>query len=505
MKMVKEVIGMARNYELSLFNEFEELNKKFDKLLQEKKHQSLRINELETEMQKYKKLYEEAQVKIEMLLEENEKLKNQNNKNSSNSSKPSSTDMFKPKKSGPNLYNSRVQSGKKNGAQFNHEGHSLSKDKIEQIIENKDADVAVDEIKHTIHGDSQNEPTVKYKLGIKVIPTIEKHIFEYSENATEELPKEFYTDVTYTNDFKSLVVYMNVQNVMSLNRLCEFIRILTNNMINLSEGTIVNFMREFSNKSTNTIDNIIDDVLSSVTLYTDETTEKINKHNSYVRNYSNESSTVYKSHLHKGHNPIKEDNILPRFNGIIMGDHDTTLDSYGAKRIECNVHLGRYTVEITQNVLDAPWAEKMKTLLETGNRTREYAKAFGLDGFKDDNYEWYSKKFDEIIKEAKEETKNMASSFYKTKSKKLYNRLEKNKDKHLAYLKNFSLPYSNNLSESDLRVYKIKLKVSGCFRSKTGSDYFADALSIIKTSKKRKENILQNIKSIFEGNVLFAN
>ncbi len=501
--IVKEVIDVARNYELNLFKELEEMNKKMDKLLQENKHQSLEIYELKEELKQYKKLYEKAQNQIEKLLEENEKLKNQNNKNSSNSSKPSSTDMFKPKKSGPNLYSSRVKSGKKTGAQFKHEGHSLTKEKIEKKMKNEN--VKVVEIKHTIFGDSKKEPIIKYRLGMETITLIEKHIFEYSENTNEKLPKEFYTDVTYTNDFKSLVVFMNVQNVMSLNRLSEFFRIITRDTINLSEGTIVNFMREFSKKSNNTIDNIIEDVVSSITLYTDETTEKINKHNSYVRNYSNENSTVYKSHLHKGHNPIKEDDILPKFNGTVMGDHDTTLDSYGSKRIECNVHLGRYTVEITQNVLDAPWAEKMKTLLETGNRTREYAKAYGLDGFKDDNYEYYSKKFDEIIKEAKEETKNMSSSYYRKKSKKLYTRLEKNKDKHLAYLKNFSLPFSNNLSESDLRVYKIKLKVSGCFRSKTGSDYFADALSIVKTSKKRKENVLQNIKNIFEGEVLFAN
>lgn len=257
-------------------------------------------------------------------------------------------------------------------------------------------------------------------MGIETKTIVEKHIFRYSETSKETLPKEFYTDVTYTNEFKSLVVFMNVQNVMSLNRLSEFFRILTRNTINLSEGTIVNFMREFSNKSTDTIDNIIEDVVSSITMYSDETTEKINKHNSYVRNYSNENSTIYKSHFHKGHNPIKEDNILPRFNGTVMGDHDTTLDSYGSKRIECNVHLGRYTVEITQNVLDAPWAEKMKTLLETGNRTREYAKSYGLDGFKGENYDWYSNKFDEIIKEAKEETKNMSSSYYKKKSKTIY-------------------------------------------------------------------------------------
>jgi len=494
---------MARNYELSLFNQLEELNKKMDKLLKENKHQSLEISELKKEVQKYKSLYEEGQKKIEKLIEENEKLKNQKNKNSSNSSKPSSTDMFKPKKTGANLYNSRTKSSRKTGAQINHEGHALTKEKVEQQI--KDGKIKVIEITHEIFGDSKKEPLVKYKLGVETKTIVEKHIFKYTEESYETLPKEFYTDVTYTNDFKSLLVFMNVHNVMSLNRLSEFFKVLTNNTINLSEGTIVNFMKEFSMKSTNSIDNIIGDVLSNITMYTDETTEKINKHNSYVRNYSNEQSTVYKSHFHKGHNPIKEDDILPKFNGVVMGDHDTTLDSYGSKRIECNVHLGRYTVEITQNVLDAPWAEKMKTLLETGNRTREYAKAFGLNKFEDDDYQWYSNKFDEIIDQAKKETKNMSSTFYKNKSKQLYRRLEKNKEKHLAYLKNFNYPFSNNLSESDLRVYKIKLKVSGCFRSKTGSDYFADALSIIKTSKKRKENIISNIKNIFDGKVLFAN
>ena len=73
----------------------------------------------------------------------------------------------------------------------------------------------------------------------------------------------------------------------------------------------------------------------------------------------------------------------------------------------------------------------------------------------------------------------------------------------MAYLKDFSLPYSNNLSESDLRVYKIKLKVSGSFRSKKGADYFADALSVVKTSKKRKENIFENINKIFCEETLF--
>ena len=143
-------------------------------------------------------------------------------------------------------------------------------------------------------------------------------------------------------------------------------------------------------------------------------------------------------------------------------------------------------------------------LLETGNETRKFAHLYGLNGFDEEDYKRYSEKFDEIIANAKEETKKMKSSFYRKKSKTLYTRLEKNKEKHLAYLKDFSFPYSNNLSESDLRIFKIKVKVSGGFRSKKGSDYFVDALSIVKTSIKRKENILKNILDIFNNKVLFA-
>lgn len=492
---------MSKGYINDFYRQFEELNNKMDNLLKENRNQALTISCLKDELQNERMKNEELLDKIDMLLEEIEKLRNQNNKNSSNSSKPSSTDIIKPKKSGANLYNSRVKSNNKPGGKKGHIGASLSKGKIEKLI--KDKDVEVIEKVHYINSDDK-VTKIKYRIGLKFVPYIERHTFVYDENSKEKLPTEFYTDVTYSNELKSLIVFMNVHNVLSVKRLTEFIDIISNGVIEMSQSTIINIMKEFSNKCTASIDNIISDVLGSKVCYTDETVEKINKKNGYVRNYSDDNSVVYKSHFNKGHNPIKEDGILPLYTGIIMGDHDTTLDSYGIKRIECNVHLGRYTVEITENVFDAPWAEKMKTLLETGSKTREYAKLYGLSKFNDDDYDFYSNKFDQIIEEAKNETKNMKSSFYKKKSKQLYSRLEKNKEKHLAYLKDFSLPYSNNKSESDLRVYKIKVKVSGCFRSKNGSDYFADALSIIKTSIKRKQNIIENILSIFNGETLFA-
>jgi len=178
---------VVRNYELGLFNQLEELNKKMDKLLKENKHQSLTISLQVKEINDLKKQLEEKDKKIDKLLEENEKHKNKNNKNSSNSSKPSSTDMFKPKKTGANLYNSRTKSGRKIGAQINHEGHALTKEKLEQQI--KDNKVKVIEVIHEIFGDSKKEPIIKYKLGIETKTVVEKHIFKYSEESTKPCNK----------------------------------------------------------------------------------------------------------------------------------------------------------------------------------------------------------------------------------------------------------------------------------------------------------------------------
>ena len=134
------------------------------------------------------------------------------------------------------------------------------------------------------------------------------------------MPKEFYTDVTYTNDIKTLSLELGTYNLISYDRLSDFFSVITNNIINISNGTLVNFFYIFSYKSEFTINNLENNILNSKINFTDETTAKFNKKNLYVRNYSNEQTIIYKVHQNKGHKPILEDNILPRFLGGIMGD-----------------------------------------------------------------------------------------------------------------------------------------------------------------------------------------
>lgn len=510
---------MRKGYTTDFFKQFEELNCKLDSLLEEKKNLKsehkkeiqqmtkefkTEISSLNTTIKELNKTNSELHEENRKLLNEIDRLKNQNNKNSTNSSKPSSTNITTPKKkTGANLYNYRVKTNNKIGGQVGHTGHSLNKDKIDELVKNKK--IKVIEIKHKIKGNSKLDNIVKYKLGIDIKPYVEKHIFTYDEDSKEELPKEFYTDVTYTNDIKTLSLELSAHNLISYDRLSNFFSVITNNVINISNGTLVNFLYEFSSKSELTINNLENNILNSKINYTDETTAKFNKKNLYVRNYSNEETVIYKVHKNKGHKPILEDNILPRFLGGIMGDHDTTLNSYGTERYECNIHSGRYLEELIQNIKEISWAFRMKELIFRMYNTRKIAIQYGLKKFDKQKIKEYEKEYDEILELAKLENKGIKSSYYRDKADKLYRRLKKYKKNHLYFIKDFNVPFDNNLSETDLRIFKNKTKISGGFRTMKGAISYVNALTIIKTSIKRNINPYESIKAIFNNEILFQN
>lgn len=497
-------MGRKTNYETSLYNEFEKLNKKLDKANNTISVMSLTIYNLNLDIKNYQEEINKNKELIKKLIEENERLKNKNNKNSTNSSKPSSTNMTTPKKkTGANLYNYRIKTNNRVGGQLGHNGYSLNKDAVEKII--KTNNIKVIEIKHKIKGNSKKEKIVKYKLGVNIKPYIEKHIFVCDENSNEILPKEFYTDVTYTNDIKALSIELGAHNLISYDRLSDFFSVITNNIINISNGTLVNFLQEFSSKSKLTIKNLENNILNSKTNFTDETTAKFNKKNLYVRNYSNEETVIYKVHKNKGHAPILEDNILPRFCGGIMGDHDTTLYSYGTNRYECNIHIGRYLEELIQNIKVISWPFKMKELIFRMHNTRKIAIQYEVKKFDKNKIKEYEKEYDNILELAKQENKEIKSIYYKDKSDKLYRRLKKYKNNHLYFIKDFDVPFDNNLSERDLRCFKNKTKISGGFRTINGATSYVNTLTIIKTSIKRKINPFDSIKAIFNNKTLFAN
>ena len=87
----------------------------------------------------------------------------------------------------------------------------------------------------------------------------------------------------------------------------------------------------------------------------------------------------------------------------------------------------------------------------------------------------------------------------RTKSANLLRRLDRYRDDVLRFATDFSVPFSNNRAERDLRMVKLQQKISGCYCTEAGATNYLTVRSYVSTMRKQGHPVLTGLRQLFEG------
>lgn len=502
---------MGGNYQKDLYKQLMEVMARVDSLESEQKQDKKEIRSLTSEVTSLRKentaLREEVSslkqenavltekcAKLEnentLLRNDNERMKRILNNDGSNSSlPPSKNEDTKP----ANTYNGRKTTSRKPGAQKGHKGACLSKAEVEEKIRKGVYEHRIEEV-----GPKCRPYITRYRLDLDV-RTVATEVRIHADDAGKyQVPPGLKGDVTYGRGIKAVAAFLYSEGVVANDRICTFLNSLSGGSLDISEGSIYHFCKDFSGRCAEACSIIEDTLLNSPEVCTDATTVSTNGKQTYIRNFSTERCVLYCSGGKKDLETLAGFPVLSRYTGILTHDHETALYHFGTGHGECNVHLGRYLCKNTEETSNR-WSHDMEMFLKGLDHARNELKRHGAASFHAQQLERFSLRYDELVAQGYEANRATRGRLAKKEEKALLNRLVKYKGNHLLFLSDFRVHYSNNMSEKDLRICKNRDKMAGGFRNASGREMYCRIMSFIETVKRRGLNIYQSIMALMEG------
>lgn len=436
-------------------------------------------------------------------------LEDQIAKNSGNSSKPPSTDgLNKPKPKSPNSGKSK---DRKAGGQPKHKGTTL------EMTAHPDHIVAhpVDSCKNC-QGDlsaQASESIIRHQ--VVDVPMVKMEFTEHQAEVktctcgcvnTGEFPAHASRYIQYGPTIKGLTVYLQDYQLLPYERTAQLISDLYGHR--LSTGSLYNFSKKAYEQLEDFEERLKKLLCGILVAGFDETGFRVNKVRMWLHSCSTALHAYYTVHNKRGYEAMQAAEILPHFKGTAVHDFWKPYLKYDCEHSLCNAHMLRELQFISERFQQS-WADDMASLLCKMKTAKKKAISKGKTALSARTIRKYQKQYDKIIQqgldanpfEPPKEKKRGPNK--KTKPRNLLERLRDYRKEYLRFFTDFYIPFDNNFSERDIRMMKVKQKVSGCFRSLNGAQHFARIRSYIVTTRKQKLDVFQAICNLFKDNTFY--
>jgi transposase len=416
---------------------------------------------------------------------------------SSNSSKPPSSDGLKKK---PRLPGSlRGRSGKASGGQAGHKGDTLKQVERPDRIE-----------RHTVEAcgrccaglgawmQTGMEKRQVFDLPERLIEVTEHQASVYRCAACgfetrAAFPAGVAAAAQYGERVRAAAIYLNVQQLIPEDRVAQTMNDVFGAPY-LCAASLTAWVEDKATALAGVVAHIRALAAQAPVRRLDETGFRIAGKGQWLHTVSTESLTCYRVTEQRG--------AVPQglMGGVVVHDHFKPYYGLtGVAHAFCNAHHLR-ELEALIELDNEPWAKDMSDLLVEANETVKKARDAGETALSPAAVEGFVARYWEAVRAGLAFHRSLPPFAKRARGRtkrrpghNLLERLKTYKDDVLRFLYDFTVPFTNNLAEQALRMMKVKMKISGAFRTFKGAADFAALRSVVATARKQGCNILQTL------------
>ncbi len=433
-------------------------------------------------------------------------LKEQLAKDSHNSSKPPSSDgLAKPKPK-----SLRPKSERPTGGQPGHPGYTL------RLVEKPDRTVrhAVERCAACGRNLVRQAPDRVERRQVFDLPEPTLEVTEHQGEVKTcacgcvtraAFPPEAAAPVQYGPRVKSVAVYLGDYQLLPFDRLAEIMRDLFA-CESFSEGTLANFKADCSRRLEPVEAAIRALATAAPVAGFDETGVRATGSLHWLHTVSTRLLTWYYAHQRRGRVAMDAAGILADFRGRAVHDFWKSYFDYDCDHSLCNGHLLRELIFLWEEQ-DQTWAKRMIDLLLGIKEAVATARTDGLTALPPADQVRFIKDYERIVHAGYAINPVGAANGPKrrgrrkqSKARNLLDRFRDYPDEILAFMRDFAVPFDNNQSERDLRMMKLRQKISGTFRSFQALVNFCRIRGYVSTARKNGLNALDALQRAFLGN-----
>jgi transposase len=316
-------------------------------------------------------------------------------------------------------------------------------------------------------------------------------------------PKDMTASFQYGNGLKAFVINLLICQMVALKRTQHLVKSMLGEL--LSAATILKFVLrlhlalEIWEADSKTA------LLTQPAMHSDETSLRVDKKNYWIHVYSSGDITLKMLHRKRGTEAIEDIGIIPQYTGNIIHDSWASYLSYKhCGHGLCGSHLLRELTFIIESNGYA-FAKNMKRLLQETCKKVSTSKDKKLDHR---DYLNLQKRYRNILTRGSKELPSIApkpdgkrGKLAKSDAHNLWERLKIHEPAVLLFAKVPEVAFTNNRAEQDLRMAKVKQKVSGCFRTEIYAKAYCRISSYVQTMSNKGIDPLAAIHLALNGNI----